>query len=100
MRHAVIATTSLAFLLGCAAEPEAIYTPPEASGLVAVRAYPGPVDVCQVIGENALTADLLDHTQLLIGCPTHETGAIADRQSEGAVPLEVVGAWQLLAVPG
>lgn len=75
------------------------YSPPEASGLVGVRAYPGANDVCQVIGENDVTVEYLDHTQLLIGCPSNEQGAISDRQAEGAQILETVGAWTLLTVP-
>ena len=40
-------------LAACTATaPEPAYTPPEASGLVAVRPFPGPDDVCQIIGEN------------------------------------------------
>ncbi len=63
------------------------YSPPEASGLEAVRAFPGPDDVCQVIGENSLTNDYLDDSSTLIGCPVAEPGAIADRKAEGATEL-------------
>lgn len=86
-------------LAACAA-PDAAYSPPEASGLVAVRAFPGPGDVCQVIGENALTVDFLDDSATLIGCPRAETGAIADRKAEGAVQVGRAGEWVLLSVPG
>lgn len=87
-----------ALLMGCAPAPAVEYTPPEASGLVGVGGYPGPDDVCQVIGENDLTIEYLDHTQTLVGCPTHETGAIADRLAEGAVELETIGAWTLYTI--
>jgi hypothetical protein len=86
------------FLVGCATAPAVDYTPPEASGLVGVSPYPGAGDVCQIIGENDLTAEYLDHTQTLFGCPTHETGAIADRLAEGAVELETIGAWTLYTI--
>lgn len=75
------------------------YSPPEDSGLVAVRPYPGANDVCQVIGENDLSIEYLDHTALLIGCPTMETGAIADRIAEGGRSMAVVGRWTLISIP-
>lgn len=87
-----------ALLMGCATAPAVEYTPPEASGLVGVGGYPGPDDICQVIGENDLTIEYLDHTQTLVGCPNHETGAIADRLAEGAVELETIGAWTLFTI--
>ena len=83
-----------ACLAGCTA-----YTPPEQSGLVAVRAFPGPADVCQVIGENALTVDYLDDSATLVGCPAHEAGAIADLTDTGAVQVDQIGAWVLFSVP-
>lgn len=73
------------------------YTPPEDSGLIAVRPYPDMDDVCQVIGENDLTNRYLEHTTTLIGCPVHEIGAIQDRLQEGAVQQDVVGQWLLLS---
>lgn len=75
------------------------YSPPSASGLVAVRPYPTASDVCQVIGESDLTVDYLDHTKTLVGCPSDETGAIADRQSEGGQIVDRVGDWTLLSIP-
>lgn len=76
------------------------YSPPEASGLVALRAFPGPQDVCRVMGENALTADYLDDSATLIGCPEAEAGAIADRRAAGARVVGAAGDWVLLSVPG
>ncbi len=80
-------------------ETAATYSPPSRSGLVAVRPYPNANDVCQVIGENDFTANYLDHTTLLIGCPAHELDAIADRTRDGATRLNHIGAWVLMAVP-
>ena len=77
----------------------ATYPPPEESGLIAVRPYPGPDDICQVIGENDLTNQHLDHTELLIGCPLSESGAISDRTDAGARVVDVVGDWVLLSQP-
>ncbi|MBT8474475.1 MAG: hypothetical protein KJO78_03290 [Alphaproteobacteria bacterium] len=102
-----VAILALGFLAACSMptpddatrDTSALYTPPEASGLVGVRPYPGPRDVCQVIGENDLTIDYLDHTELLIGCPAHEIGAIDDRVSEGGVLQTQVGEWMLLSIP-
>lgn len=87
-------------LAACVSQPEPTYSPPEASGLEGVRGYPGADDVCQVIGENALTSDYLDDSATLIGCPKAEAGAIADRKAEGAMVLAEVGEWVLLSVPG
>jgi hypothetical protein len=75
------------------------YSAPDASGLIAVQAYPTPRDVCQIIGESEATQDYLDHTTTLIGCPAIEPGAIEDRLNEGAMRLTQVGAWVLLSVP-
>lgn len=87
-------------LAACVSAPEPSYGPPEASGLVAVRPFPGPDDVCQIIGENSLTNQYLDDSATLIGCPAAETGAIADRKAAGAIPLDRIGDWLLLSVPG
>ena len=84
-------------LSACAAQQS--YAPPEASGLVAVRPYPGPDDVCQVLGENALTAEYLDHTATLVGCPLPEAGAIKDRNGEGGTIVDLVGEWVLISIP-
>lgn len=103
-----LSALALAMLAGCATEPvlgygpeptTTRYTPPAASRLVGVRPYPGPEDVCQVIGENDATVELLDHTTLLIGCPKHETGALEDRQAEGAKIVAHARHWTLLELP-
>lgn len=104
MRTAIICI-ALGALAACdmapnpAEDTSAAYTPPEASGLVAVRPYPTEGDVCQVIGENDLTNELLDHTATLIGCPYYETGAIADLRDGGGVPVGRIGDWALFSVP-
>ncbi|UWQ22930.1 hypothetical protein [Jannaschia sp. W003] len=101
LRPSATAAALLA-LAACAAPPAApppAFSPPEASGLVGVRPYPGPADVCQVIGESARTVEYLDHTEILVGCPTVETGAIADRLAEGGAQVAVVGEWTLISIP-
>jgi hypothetical protein len=95
--RSAIALMGLCALIACA--PIAQYTPPEESGLIAVRAYPDAGSVCQVLGENEITSEFLDHTALLIGCPTSEAGAIQDRINSGAEVLDQVGAWTLLHQP-
>ncbi len=82
---------------GCDMDPP--YSPPEASGLIGVRPYPMPADVCQVIGENELTVEYLDDAAILIGCPAVETGAIADRLADGAMQITQVGEWVLFSQP-
>lgn len=91
----LLSLCALAALGACGAQ----YTPPEDDGLASVRPYPGPDDVCQVIGETPLVAEYLDHTSLLIGCPIHEVGAMHDRQAGGAVPVRLVGRWLLFSAP-
>lgn len=96
----LLATLSTLSLTACGpVQITAGYSPPESSGLVGVRPYPTPDDVCQVIGENELTSDYLDHTTVLIGCPVSEAGAIRDRLSEGGERLETIGDWVLLLIP-
>ncbi|MDP5325822.1 MAG: hypothetical protein NWS99_04930 [Paracoccaceae bacterium] len=86
--------------LGYGPEPSTFrYTPPESSGLLAFRAYPGPDDVCRVIGENSLTGDFLDDSALLIGCPKLEQGAIRDRVHDGARIVAHARDWTLLSMP-
>ena len=91
----IAALLPLALLTACAPP----YTPPEDAGLVAVRPYPGTDDVCQVIGENALTNPYLDDSALLVGCPSIETGALKDRIAEGGVVVDKIGDWVLLSLP-
>ena len=75
------------------------YTEPSDSGLLAVRPFPNPDDVCVVVGENSLTSEFLDDSATLIACPKHEKGALADRQSEGAKVVDHARHWTLLSVP-
>jgi hypothetical protein len=91
---------SMLGLQACTMPPtEPAYSPPEASGLVGVRPYPAEGDVCQVIGENALTVEYLDDAAILVGCPESEAGAISDREAEGAQRVDQVGSWVLLSQP-
>jgi hypothetical protein len=67
--------------------------------LISVRPFPYDNDVCQVLGENEKTTEYFDDTGIVIGCPTHEVGAIEDRMSEGATVVDQVGAWTVLSLP-
>lgn len=89
----------LGLMTACTPPQAPGYTPPEASGLVPVRPYPTAIDVCQVVGESAATANYLDHTAILIACPNHEQGAIADRVAEGGVVVGMAGDWTLISIP-
>ena len=96
----VFVFSALVLLTACATDPGTVeYTPPEASGLGSARPYPGPLDVCKVIGENDLTRNYLDDSATLVGCPDGETGAIRDRQREGGQIVDTVGSWVLISVP-
>ena len=74
-------------------------TAPAQSGLVAVRPYPLPSDVCQVIGENDLTNRYLDDTAILVGCPKDEGRAIQDRLTEGGQIVGQAKHWTLISIP-
>ncbi|MDA7826709.1 hypothetical protein N9A67_00635 [Rhodobacteraceae bacterium] len=105
---------STIFLLGCAivtkpreneldypAYPSILtYSAPEESGLIAVRPYPNPDDVCQVIAKNKLVEPLFTMAKTLIACPKHETGAIGDRRNEGARVLGQAKHWTVLGFGG
>jgi len=94
------AMTAFTALAACDTDPGPVeYTPPSASGLVSVRPFPGPLDVCKVIGENDLTVEYLDDSATLVGCPAGETGAIRDRQRQGGTIVGQEGAWVLISVP-
>lgn len=85
-------------LWGCTT-PKPDYTPPETAGLVGLLAYPGPGDICQIIGENDVTQDYLDDSTTLVGCPFFETDEIADLQDNGATTIREIGDWVLFSVP-
>ena len=74
------------------------YTEPTASGLRAVRPYPNPDDVCQVIREDVAIREPVDNGTFLIACPKHERGAIRDRLNEGAEILGHARHWTILTV--
>ena len=99
MRTSYILAPIFLALAACEMTTTATYSPPEASGLVALRAYPGPNDVCQVVGESPATAEFLDHTATLVACPMSEFGAIADRVDEGGIGVATVGEWALISIP-
>jgi hypothetical protein len=84
---------------GCNESAESEYGSPEDSGLIAVRPFPAEGDVCQVIGENALTSEYLGDSSTLIGCPKVDSGAISVRIADGATTVGEVGEWVLLSVP-
>ena len=87
-------------LAACETDPGPVeYTPPSASGLVSGAPFPGPLDVCKVIGENDATREFLDDSATLVGCPVGETGAIRDRRREGGTIVGQQGAWVLISVP-
>ena len=78
----------------------AIYTTPEMNGLDAVRPYPYSFDVCQLLNPNEATqAFTVPANRKMIGCPTHETGAIKDRiDMNGGKVLGQVKMWTILEV--
>lgn len=73
-----------------------------------VRPYPTDNDVCQILNQSAVTKPYEEAGTVLIGCPSHEMGAIEDRQREGARILGEVEAreshfglipWTILKLP-
>ena len=82
------------------AEPTTFnYTEAGSSGLNAIRPYPTPEDVCQVISENQAIREPVDDGSFLIACPKHERGAISDRRGEGAKVIAYARHWTILSVP-
>ena len=74
------------------------YTETSLAGLSAVRPYPNPDDVCQVIRENDAIREPADNGSFLIACPKHVRGALQDRKSEGAKVLGHAKHWTILTV--
>ena len=98
----IFAILPLLSLIACsnASTPkEELFEDIEKSGLIGVRPYPTANDVCQVVGENERTVEFLDDSATLIACPSHEAGAIADRQSEGGEIMRLEGNWLLISMP-
>ncbi len=109
LKFSFICVASIAMLASCAPEitpangdndPNAVptrhdYTESSVSGLIAIRPYPSPADVCQEITDIAPYAE---EGYFLIACPKHETGAIAVRKNEGAVVVAYAEHWTILKV--
>lgn len=76
------------------------YTQPEQSGLKSYKAYPDADDVCVSLRSNRLIAPFELDGHLIIACPKHEMGAIADRKLQQQA--KIVGNakhWVVLRVP-
>jgi hypothetical protein len=58
--------------------------------------YPAAGDICRRIGESLATADLLDDSAILVGCPTNEPEAIA---AIGGRQISAVDGITLISVP-
>lgn len=81
------------FLSGCGT-PQ--YSKPEQSGLRPIAAFPSAGDVCSSLATQGSTENDIAASVDLIGCPSHERGAINDRIDEGFSVSGVQGAWTLL----
>ena len=75
------------------------YTEPHASGLSAVRPFPTPADVCQVIRENDAIREPATDGSFLVACPKHERGALQNRKAEGATIVGHTKHWTVLSYP-
>ena len=96
----LIGCSSTTISIGSQYEPEtSMYSPPESSGLISIRPYPGIDDVWQIIGKNSATKDLITNKTTLIGCPSHENGAIKNRVKENAKIVAHTNNWTLLQIP-
>ena len=87
-------------VLGFGSEPTiSSYTEPERSRLNAIRPYPNDDDVCMTLHKDSVTDKLVSDNAVLIGCPTHEKGAISNRLGEGGTVIAHALHWSLLSVP-
>ena len=85
--------------LDFSSEPTTLsYTELSASGLRAVRPYPNPNDVCQVIRDDETIREPVNDETFLIACPKHEREAIHDRLNEGAEIFGHAHHWTILTV--
>ncbi|WP_224826649.1 hypothetical protein [Cognatishimia sp. MH4019] len=94
------ATVTLSACQSVAPEEPTIfeYTSPEISGLMPVRAFPNPDDVCQLLGDSTATAALEEDGRRLIACPKHEKGAMEDRRKQGARVVANATHWVILSI--
>lgn len=90
-----LAISSIAITL-MACTPTVNYTPVEEVGLAADRPYPTAADVCVELKPTPAISSYAKSGHLLLGCPTHETGAIQDRVAEGAKVVGKVESWSIL----
>ena len=92
---------AVAFTAACASDnaTSQMFVPMEDVGLKGYSNYPGPDDVCMVVGESDLTRKYLDDSETLIGCPVHEKGAIENRLSERGQLITEVNGWVLISMP-
>ena len=74
------------------------YTSPEISGLMPLRAFPNPDDVCELLGRSETTAMLEEDGRRLIACPKHEKGAMEDRRKQGARVVGNATHWVILSI--
>ena len=74
------------------------YTEPSASGLSAVKPYPTPASVCQVIRENDAIRVAPNDGTFLVACPKHEAGALMDLTTQGATVVGHARHWTVLSV--
>ncbi|MEE3361694.1 MAG: hypothetical protein VX248_17225 [Pseudomonadota bacterium] len=75
------------------------YTDPHASGLSAVRPFPTPADVCQVVREHEAIREPATDGSFLVACPKHERGALENRVAEGGTIIGHAKHWTILAYP-
>lgn len=74
------------------------YTSPDKSELLGLSPYPTKNSVCRVVEESSIpTIDPIEGT-MVIACPKHEKGAIADLKSLDATPLGHAKHWSLFRV--
>lgn len=92
----VIGLTVMLFVGACAPAP---MEPPESTLPFFGDGYPNAGDPCRRLGEAEATAEYLDHTADLIGCPADMTDLEAFMAETGAAEAFMQDGYIALSVP-
>lgn len=93
-RAYIAALTFGVWIAGCTTNSTSL----PVSGLQTTGPFPGPNHVCRAVLPSAETLRLTTERNNLIACPSHERGAIADRERDGFNVVGPVRTWTLMQI--